>query len=197
MPHSLRFPRLLASSISIACVAAIGCGSSSAAAPDTSTLNGDAGGLGGNGAITGTYGTDAIKPVVAAYWIGQPGNADESAGGPFLYVFSGPVTCDDISKGADWVGSLPAGTQVLELIVGTTATAMSVPASAHAGANLAEVNYFFGQTTSGARATRGTFTLTSYTKGVAADGMIDMTFPTGSAKGTFHATWCAGGHERG
>ena len=40
-------------------------------------------------------------------------------------------------------------------------------------------------------------TLTSYGKGVAADGTIDVAFPTGSAKGTFHATWCAGGHERG
>lgn len=185
------------SSLAVLCAAAIGCGSSTTTAPDTSSLNGDAGGLGGSANVSGTFGTDAIKPIVAAYWIGVPGNADESGGGPFLYLFSTPVTCDDISKGSAWVASLPAGTQVMELIVGTTGTAVPVPASAHAGANVSEVNYFFAQTASEARATSGSVTLTSYAKGVAADGTIDVTFPMGSAKGTFHAVWCAGGHERG
>ncbi len=175
---------------------AIGCSSTAAATPDTTALNGDSGGFGGNGSLTGAFGTDPTKPVVAAYWIGMPGSPDESGGGPFVYLFSSPVTCDELSKASGWVAGVPAGTQVLEMIIGVTAAKASAPASAHAGANVAEVNYFFGQTTAEARAVSGGVTLTSYTKGVAVDGTVDVTFPMGTAKGTFHATWCPGGHER-
>lgn len=190
LAHKLPFLSLLT-----VCMAATACSSSTAATPDTTKLNGDAGGAGGSGSLTGTYGAEAIKPVVAAYWVGQPADPSESGGGPFVYLFSTAVTCDDLSKDG-WVAAIPSGTQAMELIVGTTATGTSSPASAHAGANLAEVNYFFGQTTAEARATSGGVTLTTYTKDVAVDGSVDVTFPSGTAKGTFHATWCPGGHER-
>jgi hypothetical protein len=32
-------------------------------------------------------------------------------------------------------------------------------------------------------------------KDASVDGTIDVEFPTGSAKGSFHTTWCPGGHE--
>lgn len=169
--------------------------SSTSTAPDTSGLNGDAGGVGGNAALTGTYGTDAIKPVVAAYWIGQPSSADESGGGPFLYLFSTPVSCSDISKASGWAPSLPADTQALEMIVGVKSTGASASAAPHAAPNVAEVNYF-GQSSTESRAVSGTVTLTSYVPSVAVEGTVDVAFPTGNVKGTFHATWCPGGHER-
>jgi hypothetical protein len=145
---------------------------------------------GGND-ITGTYGTEPIKPIVAAFWIGMPGNPNESGGGPFIYLFSGPVSCADLSKGSGWLTTIPAGTQVLELIVGTT----NVGAAGHAAANVVEANYAFGGSATEARATAGNVTLTAYAKDVAVDGTVDLTFPSGQAKGTVHAVWCAAGHE--
>ncbi|GAC1523133.1 MAG: hypothetical protein NVS3B10_23200 [Polyangiales bacterium] len=59
---------------------------------------------------------------------------------------------------------------------------------------------FFGPTSAESRAASGNVTLSSYVKVVSVDGAVDVTFPAGSAKGTFHATfhaiWCPGGHER-
>lgn len=185
---------VLPNAIAALCLAA--CSSTTTApAPDATKLNGDSGGLGGNANVTGNYGADAIKPVVAAYWVGMPGDPSESAGGPFLYLFSTPVSCNDISKASGWAPSLPAGTQAMEMIVGTTATGVAAPSAPHAGAKVSEVNYF-SPTSPEARAVSGSVTLTSYVKDVAVDGTIDVMFPSGNAKGTFHATWCAGGHER-
>jgi hypothetical protein len=195
-------------------LAAAGCSSSSS----TSAPNVDAGpadaGSGGDGAsaddggdagaadaapvandITGTYGSDAIKPVLAGFWIGAPDNPAESAGGPFIYLFSAPVTCADLSKGSGWLTTIPTGTQVLEMIVGSTQPAIAIPTAAHAAANVAEVNYATGGSTAESRATSGNVTLTSYVKNSAVEGTLDVTLPTGSAKGTFHADWCATGNE--
>lgn len=177
--------------------AVVACGSSSnTPAGDSTAINGDAGAVvGGSAMLTGMYGADAIKPIVAAYWVGQPDDQSESGGGPFLYLFSTNVTCNDISKSSGWAPSLPAGTQALEMIVGVTATNVAAPAGPHAGANVSEVN-FFGPTSAESRAASGTVTLTSYVKDGSVDGTLDVAFPAGSAKGTFHATWCPGGHER-
>jgi hypothetical protein len=166
--------------------------SASDAAADAS---GDGATGSGSATLTGTYGGAAILPVVAAYWIGKPNDPTESAGGPFLYLFSGPVTCDDLSHGSGWRARIPAGTQVLELIVGTTKTATPVPAAAHAAADVVEANYSFGGSTAEARATSGNVTLTAYVAATNVDGTVDLTFPSGSAKGTFHAVYCATGNE--
>jgi hypothetical protein len=72
---------------------------------------------------------------------------------------------------------------------------MPVSAAAHAAANVAEVNYASGGATGETRATSGTVTLSSYAAGVAVDGSVDVQFPVGSAKGTFHAIWCPTGRE--
>ncbi|HEY8042005.1 MAG TPA: hypothetical protein VIF15_19515 [Polyangiaceae bacterium] len=149
----------------------------------------------GGGSLTGTYGTQPIAPIVAAYWIGKPSNPAESGGGPFIYLFSTAVTCADLSKGSGWSARLPAATQVLELIVGTTTVGTTVTAAAHAGPNVAEINYSFGQTTTEYRATSGNVTLTAYVAGTNVDGTVDATFPAGTAQGTFHAVYCASGNE--
>jgi hypothetical protein len=145
--------------------------------------------------VSGTYGTDAVKPVETAYWIGQPSNPAESGGGPFIYLFSGPITCSALSQGSGWLTTIAAGTQVTELIVGTTSVGTPVSAASHAAPNVVEANYAYGGSSNETRATSGTVTLTSYSKGLAVDGTLDLTFPVGSAKGTFHATWCATGNE--
>jgi hypothetical protein len=90
---------------------------------------------------------------------------------------------------------MAADTQVLELIVGTTTPGVAVPAAAHAGADAAEINYVIGGAGTEVRATSGTVTLTSYTPDTSVDGTMDVTFPSGSAAGTFHATWCPTGQE--
>jgi hypothetical protein len=82
----------------------------------------------------------------------------------------------DLSKGDGWARTAAA-------------------AGPHAGAGVSEVN-FFGPTSAESRATAGNVALTSYVKDVSVDGTIDVTFAAGNAKGTFHATWCPGGHER-
>ena len=125
----------------------------------------------------------------------MPDNANETGGGPFVYLFSGPVACADISAASGWVTSISAGTQVTELLIGTTSIGTAVPAAAHAAAGAVEANYAAGGSTAETRATSGSVTLTAYTKDSAVDGTVDVTFPAGSAKGTFHAVWCAAGRE--
>ena len=73
----------------------------------TETGSASDGGVGGTGSLAGTYGTAPIEPIVAAYWIGLPGNANETGGGPFVYLFSGPVACADISAASGWVNQHP------------------------------------------------------------------------------------------
>lgn len=143
--------------------------------------------------LTGMYGPDPIKPVVTGYWVGSPANPNESGGGPFLYFFSGPVKCTDLSP-SGWLTKLPP-VQVLEMIVGTKTTGIAVPAAAKAAPNVVEVNYATGGNVVETRATAGSVTLTRYTPGVAVEGMMDVTFPSGSTKGTFHAEFCATGNE--
>ncbi len=162
---------------------------------DTRNLNGPEGDLvGGTGSITGMYGDEAIEPIMAAYWVGQPDDPGESAGGPFVNLLSSAVTCNDISV-QGWLSTIPPETQVLELIIGTTTDGESVPTASGAGANVAEVNYLFGQPAGEERATSGTVEVTAYVADVSVDGTVDVTFTAGSAQGTFHAVYCPGGQE--
>lgn len=142
----------------------------------------------------GMYGSDAVSPVMAAYWIGQPDDPTESAGGPFVNLFSTAVTCNQISVNG-WLSKIPQETQVLELIIGTTSVGSAATAAPAAAANVSEVNYLFGRPSSEVRATGGSVTLTAYTTKAAVDGMVNVTFPSGSVQGTFHAIYCNGGQE--
>ncbi len=162
---------------------------------DTRSLNGAEGDLvGGSGTLTGTYGNQAIAPIKAAYWVGQPDDPSEAAGGPFINILSSAVTCNDISV-TGWLSKIPAETQVLELIVGTTTVGASSPTSSGAGARVAEVNYLFGQPSGEERAKSGSVTLTAYASEASVDGTVDVTFSSGTAQGTFHAVYCPGGQE--
>lgn len=157
----------------------------------------DASGSPGANDITGMYGTMAIKPVMSGLWIGKPGDPTESGGGPFVALFSAPVTCADISQNG-WIGKIPAGTQVMELIIGTTEVGKQIKQAGGAAAGVVEVNYTFGGTSLVEhKSTSGNLTLTSYKAGVAVDGMLDINFGVGTAKGGFHAVWCANGVELG
>ena len=178
--------------LSIGCVA---CSSSSQPPPDTTSLNGSNGPLvGGTGSVTGDYGSEVIAPIMAAYWVGQPDDPNESAGGPFVYLLSSAVTCNDISVNG-WLSKIPAATQVLELIIGTVAVGTSTPAASAAAANVAEVNYLFGRPSSEVRASNGDVTITAYASSASVDGTVNVTFPSGTASGTFHAVYCPGGQE--
>ena len=170
------------------------CGSSGLPA-DTRSLNGTEGDVvSGSGSVTGTYGSEAIAPIMAAYWVGQPADPTESAGGPFVNLFSTAVTCNDISV-TGWLSKIPVETQVLELIIGTTTVGAAAPAASAAAANVAEVNYLFARPSGEARATGGSIALDAYTSAVALDGTVHVTFASGGADGTFHAVYCPGGQE--
>src|SRR4051812_21694944 len=80
----------------------------------------------GSAALTGMFGSDPIRPIQAAYWNGMPNDVNEAGGGPFVYLFSGPVTCADLSRAPAWIGTLPAGVQVLEMLIGATTPGMPV-----------------------------------------------------------------------
>ncbi len=186
-------PALLA--LTVGGAACTSSSNSSGIAADTRSLNGAEGPLvGGSASVTGMYGTETIGPVMSAYWIGLPLAPDEAAGGPFINLLSGPLTCNDISV-TGWLSTIPPETQVLELIVGTTATGSAAPVAAAAAANVAEVNYLFGHVSTEQRATSGSVTLTAYAADMSVDGMVDVTFPSGTAHGTFHAVYCPGGQE--
>ncbi len=162
---------------------------------DTTALNGPEGDVvAGSGTAAGTYGNLPVAPILAAYWVGQPDDPAEAAGGPFIYLLSSAVTCRDLSM-RGWLSRIPPETQVLELIVGTTTVGSAAAAATSAKANASEVNYLFGRASDEVRATAGTVTLTAYTKGVAVDGTMSLTFPSGSVAGGFHAVYCPGGQE--
>ncbi|MEJ7730989.1 MAG: hypothetical protein WKG00_17450 [Polyangiaceae bacterium] len=176
------------------CVAGLLCVGCGTTPDDNPSLDGGAGGVGGTASITGTYGTEPVKPVLAAYWIEFPADPAEGANGPLIYLFGASISCDQLSM-ADWGDTIPAGTQLLEMIVGTTTPDKAVPAAASAAADVAEVNYIHGGNPDDTRATSGSVTLTAYTKDVAVAGTVDVKFPTGDVKGSFNAKWCPDGQE--
>jgi hypothetical protein len=141
------------------------------------------------------YGSASIQPIMSGLWIGQPGNPAETGGGPFVYLFSGPVTCANISAASGWLPTLPTGTQVLEMLIGTTTPNVAVTAASAAAAGAVETNWALAGTTGEHRATSGTVTLTTYTAGDSLSGSINVTFPAGTATGTFNAKWCPTGKE--
>ena len=158
----------------------------------------DAASAPGGNAVSGMYGSVPIKPVMSGLWLGKPANADESAGGPFVVLFSAPITCAEVSKTRGWIATIPGGTQVMELIIGATEVGKDLKEKDGAGAGMFESNYIFGMTKLiEHKASSGTLTLTSYAPGKAVEGKFDINFGIGSATGTFHADWCPDGLEVG
>ena len=161
---------------------------------DASAGRPDAGASGG-GTIAGMFSTKPIQPMVSGIWIGKPDVAQEAGGGPFVFLFSGPVTCADLSVRNRWLDLIPEGVQVLELIIGTTIPGEPVTVSHMAARGSVEVNYASGMQLGEHQASTGTVTLTSYLPGASLEGTVDVTFPFGSAKGTFKALWSPTGLE--
>lgn len=155
--------------------------------------NADAAAGGGGIAITGSFtGMTPIPPLVTGLWIGKPKNPAESGGGPFVYLFTAGVTCQDISHGNGWLATIPKTVQGMEMIIGTTKEGMSVPVGT-SGVNKAEANYFLAGSEHNSKS--GTVTVTTYKLNTYVEGTLDVMFPFGSVKGTFHADWCPTGDE--
>jgi hypothetical protein len=168
--------------------ASAGSGGSSAGAGGSSAGTGGAGGSsGGTNTITGTLGAlGAAKPIM---------NAWATTNGPetLIYLSSAPLSCPDMmTMGVKWLSKLPAGTQVIELVVpGTASTKMY-----SIGPLMGEVNYAEGSKSSATEVTgkAGSLTFTKVMAKGVHEGSFMVTSPF-TAMATFHAEWCQGGTE--
>jgi hypothetical protein len=138
----------------------------------------------GSAELTGTLGDlGALQPTVSAIVISNSGET-------LIYMSSAPITCQLLSM-SRWLGSVAAGSQVVEIVVpsGTTGTL--------AVQDGAEVNYAPGGMSSAYEQTAdsGSVTFTTITPNGVAEGSVTATYtnPTGNVSGTFHAEFCAGG----
>lgn len=159
-----------------------------------SSMNTDAGdpmdmmNLGNGSALTGTLGAlGPVAPVLAGF-------ATTNGLETLIYLSSAPLTCAQMmTMGAPWLRSLPAGSQVIEIVVRGMASVGTVPVGFLQG----EINYAEGSKSSSneVNARSGSITFTrADAKGVH-EGMLSATYPTGGLSGTFHAEWCEGGQE--
>jgi hypothetical protein len=169
-----------------------------AGAAGVSTGGGPSGGSGGMAAgsggtaFTGKLGTlGAVLPTVSSFYITVSFPRAET----LLYASSAPLTCD-VLKTAGWAKSLPAGAQVINIVVQGAAGVMSYPVG---GFGQGEVNYAPGGavgTSSEVAASSGTITFTKATANGPVEGTAMATYASGdSVSGSFHAEYCAGGAE--
>jgi hypothetical protein len=168
--------------------ASTGAGGSQATAGSGSSAGSGGSASSGSSSLTGTLGAlGAVKPVMAG-WATTNGNET------LVYLSSSPLTCAQMmTMGTKWLASLPAGTQVIEVVIRGTAKVGMVPVQPLQG----EVNYAEGSKSSSTEvnASSGSINVTkAESKGVI-EGTIDATFAMGSVKGNFHADWCQGGAE--
>jgi hypothetical protein len=178
-------------------MAAAGSGGMAAAGAAGRAGAGGAGGMGGSagssaGSLTGTVGAlGPAKPVVNGW-------ATTNGLETLIYLSSSPLTCAMMmTQGTKWLSTLPAGTQVFEIVVGASPAAQTyMLGGAPAAFGGGEVNYAEGSMSSSTEVTgtAGSVTLTKTTPMGAQDGMISVTAPF-MVSGTFHAEWCQGGTE--
>jgi hypothetical protein len=127
------------------------------------------------------------QPILAAFTIT---NGPET----LTYLSSAPLTCADMMMmGAKWLSKLPAGTQVIEIVVPGTASAKTYQIGGLQG----EVHYAEGgkSSSSEASASSGSIVFTQAAKGSAHDGTFTAQFSGSPVTGSFHAEWCQGGSE--
>ena len=138
--------------------------------------------------LTGMLGAlGPVQPVMAGFAIT---NGPET----IVYLSSAPLTCAQMMMGGvKWLSTLPAKSQVIEMVVPGTASAKTYMVGNFA----AEVHYAEGSKSSSTEATAssGSIVYTKAAKGGVHEGMVNATFPMGSLMGTFHAEWCQGGTE--
>lgn len=187
-------PRLLASLFALSSAAAA-CSSSttttpstndtdSAVATDTASSDDTAPAAetgAGTTALTGTLGAlGAVKPTATSLWISNSGET-------LVYMSSAPITCDML-KTSRWLGSAPAGAQVVEIVIKGAPKLQEYPVPP------GEVNYAQGGKSSSyeinADAGKIVFTKADAT---VVEGTVTATYAMGSVSGTFHAEFCAGG----
>lgn len=127
-------------------------------------------------------GTTPVNPIVSAYWI------NTSPGETIVYLIAGQVSCSQLGT-TGWLTSIPAGTQVIELVMPSTTTTgmVSIPSG--------EANYAFGGMSSFTEttATSGTINITNNNPMGAIDGTVSAMYAQGSIMGSFHADYCPGG----
>jgi len=168
-----------------------GMGAAGSAAGSHAGSGGSSGAAGGNGSsITGMLGAlGAVQPIMAGFAITTA--TAETA----IYLSSAPLTCPQISTpGGRWLGSLPAGTQVIEIVVAGAATAKSYTVGGLGGA---ELNYAAGGMSSSTEkhSSAGSITFTKASTGGVHEGSLMGTNVSGMIMGSFHAEWCQGGQE--
>ena len=127
-----------------------------------------------------------VKPVMAGW-------ATTNGLETLVYLSSAPLSCAMMmTRGTKWLASMPAGTQVIEIVVRGAAAAQSYPV----GMFMGEVNYAEGSKSSSTEVVGKAGSIT-YTKADAKgvhEGMVSVTAPF-TLSGTFHAEWCEGGTE--
>jgi len=142
---------------------------------------------GGND-LSGTLGAlGAVKPVMAGW-------ATTNGLETLIYLSSSPLTCAQMmTKGVKWLASLPAGTQVVEIVVRGTALVGTTAVGPLQG----EVNYAEGSKSSSNEvvASSGSIMFTKAEAKKVFEGTLMATYPKGSLMGKFHADWCEGGTE--
>ena len=134
--------------------------------------------------LTGTLGAlGAVGPIVSSWVISNSGET-------LIYLSSAQLTCATVQT-SRWLGSQPAGSQVVEVVIRGTPTSgqtVNVPTS--------EVNYAGGGRSSSyeIRAASGRVTFTTAAASSAVQGTLQATYADGSSiSGPFHAEFCANG----
>jgi hypothetical protein len=167
-------------------------GSAGAVVAGSGGSSGGSGGAGGTGggngtSLTGTLGAlGAVQPVM---------NGWATTNGPetLIYLTTAKLACADMmTMGVKWLSKLPAGSQVIELVVPGAAMVKTYPIGLLQG----EVNYAEGSKSSSSEVTGKTGSI-MFTKAEAKgvhEGTITVTAPY-TLMGSFHAEWCQGGAE--
>jgi len=144
--------------------------------------------MGNSSNLTGTLGAlGAVKPVVNGW-------ATTNGLETLIYLSSSPLTCAQMmTMGTPWLRALPAGTQVIEIVVRGSAMVGTTNVGFLAG----EVNYAEGSKSSSneVNASGGSIMFTKVEDKKVYEGMVMATYPMGMLSGTFHADWCEGGAE--
>jgi hypothetical protein len=146
---------------------------------------------GNAGNITGTLGAlGTVQPIMSGW-------ATTNGLETLIYLSTAPLTCAMMmTRGTKWLSSLPAKSQVIEIVVGTPSAVKSYTIGTSAALGGGEVNYAEGSKSSSTEVTgsAGTIMLTKADAMGVQEGSIEVTAPY-MAKGTFHAEWCQGGTE--
>ena len=143
---------------------------------------------GGSASLTGMLGAlGAVKPIVNAWVISNSGET-------LIYLSSAPLTCMMMqTMGVGWLSKLPAGSQVIEIVVKGTPSAKMYPVGLLQG----EVNYAPGGMSSNyeTSASSGSITFTMASANGPVEGTVMATYAMGSVMGTFHAEFCSMGSQ--